>query len=280
MKKRAYKKFLPILALAFLLWPISLAAQGHFEFGFHYSSWSLDILKSLIEEGINDAVEDSLKDEIINSIMEDRPGIEEVDYTQNISFDSGGNNWGFEVRWYPGGQEGSFSLGLSVEKSAMRVSLPDLAVNLTILDTDSGKTGNFQGDASGANFEVKPLSFHLHMRWDIVPRWKIRPFITFGFGFSDTNAVLKNSLLDISFSGTATIPGEEPDVYDEAVTKTLQEIKDDAEAEEDDFFIPPILPFVQLNVGIKGEITPNLYVLFETGIFNGFVLRGGISVRI
>ena len=280
MKIRALKNILPIMALAVLLCPISLAAQGHFEFGFHYSSWSLDVLKSLIEEGINDAVENSLKDEIIESILEDRPGIEEVDYTQNISFDSGGNNWGFEVRWYPGGQEGSFSLGLSVEKSTMRVSLPELSVNLTLFDMDSGKNGVFQGDASGANFEVKPLSYHLHMRWDIVPRWKIRPFITFGFGLAPINAVLKNSLVDFSFTGSATIEGEEPDVYDETVTKTLQEIKDDAETEGDDFFIPPVLPFIQLNVGLKGEITPNLYVIFETGIFNGFILRGGISVRI
>jgi len=280
MKKRTFKKIFPVMALALLLWPVSLTAQGHFEFGFHYSSWSLDILKSLIEDGISDTAENSLKDEIIENILEDRPGIEEVDYTQDFSFDSGGNNWGFEVRWYPGGQDGSFSLGVSVEKSAMRVSLPDLSVNMTLLDTDSGKTGNFEGDASGANFEVKPLSFHLHFRWDIVPRWKIRPFFTFGFGFSDTNAVLKNSLLDISFTGTATIEGEESDVYDESVTKTLQEIKEDADAEGDDFFIPPVLPFFQLNVGLKGEITPNLYVLLETGIFNGFILRGGISVRI
>jgi len=280
MKKKVFKKILPVMALAFLLLPLSLTAQGHFEFGFHYSSWSLDVLKSLIEEGINDMVEDTLKDAIIDSLLEDRPGIQEVDYTQNIFFDSGGNNWGFEVRWYPGGQKSSFSLGLSVEKSAMRMSLPDLSVNLNILDTDSGKTGNFQGDASGANFEVKPLSYHLHMRWDIIPRWKIRPFITFGFGLAGTNGVLKNSLLDYSFTGTATIEGEEPDVYDETMTKTLQEIKDEAEAEGDDFIFPSVLPFFQLNVGLKGEITPNLYVIFETGIFNGFILRGGISVRI
>lgn len=211
MKKITYKKFLPVLAVAFLLWPMSLAAQGHFEFGFHYSSWSLDVLKSLIEDGINEVVEDSLKDEIINSILEDRPGIQEVSYAQNISFDSGGNNWGFELRWYPKGQEGSF---------------------------------------------------------------------TFGFGVADTNAVLKDSLLDISFTGTATFEGEESDVYNESVNKTLQEIKEEADAEGDDFFMPPILPFFQLNFGLKGEITPNLYILLETGIFNGFILRGGISIRL
>ncbi len=280
MRIRTYRIFFPVMALVFLLGPISLAAQGHFEFGFHYSSWSLDVLKSLIEEGINDLVEDSLKDEIIDSLLEDRPGIEEVGYSQNISFDSGGNNWGFEVRWYPGGQDGSFSLGLSVEKSAMRVSLPELSANLTLFDSDSGKSGNFQGNADGANFEVKPLSFHLHMRWDIVPRWKIRPFITFGFGAADTNAVLKNSMLDVSFSGTATIGDEEPETYDESVTKTLQELKEEAEAEGENFIFPSVLPFFQLNFGLKGEITPNLYVLVETGIFNGFILRGGISIRI
>ncbi len=162
----------------------------------------------------------------------------------------------------------------------LRVSLPDLSVSLTLFDMDSGKSGNFQGDASGANFEVKPLSYHLHFRWDIVPRWKIRPFFTFGFGIADTNAVLKNSLFDYSFSGTAIIEGEESDTYDESVTKTLQEIKEEAEADGEDFIFPSVLPFVQINFGLKGELTPNLYLIFETGIFNGFVLRGGISVRI
>ncbi|MCJ7582696.1 MAG: hypothetical protein MUP98_19440 [Candidatus Aminicenantes bacterium] len=280
MIKRVYKKCLPILAFVFLLWPLSLVAQGHLEFGFHSSSWSLDVLKPLIEEGLNAMVENSLKDEIINIILEDRPRIEEIKYKQDITFDSGGNNWGFEVRWYPGGQKGSFSLGLSIEKSTMWVSLPHLAVNLTLFDTDSGKTGNFKGDASGANFEMKPLSYHLHMRWDIVPRWKIRPFITFGLGLAGTNGVLKNSMLDISFRGTVTIEGEKPNVYDEAVTKTLQEIKDDGEAEGVDFLFPPVLPFIQFNLGLKGEITPNLYLIFETGIFNGFILRWGISARI
>ena len=74
--------------------------------------------------------------------------------------------------------------------------------------------------------------------------------------------------------------GEEPDVYDESVTKTLQELKEEAEAEGEDFLFPPVLPFFQLNFGLKGEITPNLYVLVETGIFNGFILRGGISIRL
>ena len=59
MRTKTLKKLFVILALVFSLVPAQLSAQGHFEFGFHYSSWSLNVLKSLIEDGINDAVENS-----------------------------------------------------------------------------------------------------------------------------------------------------------------------------------------------------------------------------
>jgi len=277
MKKINYLIFAAVFVLVF---PMFLPAQGNFEFGIHYSNWSLGFLEFLVEDAVSGVLKDGLKGNVVDSFLDTRPGLIELDYDQVVSFDSGDKNWGFEVRWYPKGQTGSLSLGLSVEKTEMRISLPELSTHLRLLDTGSGKTMDFTGNASGASFKVQPLSVLFLLRWDIVPQSRVRPFITFGFGAADTNAVLKNSLLDFSFSGTAIIEGEAPEEYAESLSKSLQEIKDEAEADGHNYFVPPLLPFLQLSLGLKGEITHNLYLLVETGIFNGFVLRGGISVRI
>jgi hypothetical protein len=42
----------------------------------------------------------------------------------------------------------------------------------------------------------------------------------------------------------------------------------------------PIIPIIQLNLGIKGEIIKGFYILIDFGIWNGFLLRGGIAFRI
>ena len=265
--------------LVFLFLPSDLSAQGHFEFGFHYGSWGVDLLKSLIEKGISNGLERGLKDNIMNKVREVRPGIEEVFYSQDVIFDSGKDNWGIEVRWYPKGFGSSFSLGLSMEQTTMRVSVPELSVRLTAVDNDSGKQGTFTGDASGAQFEMKPTSFHLHFRWDIVPQWKVRPFITFGFGIA-AGKFFDEGRLTASFSGELQIEGEPAEYYEESIDKTLRELEEEMEEEEDEFFLPPVLPFIQFNFGIKGKLTPNLYLLVETGIFNGFVFRGGLAVRL
>jgi hypothetical protein len=277
-----FKTILSVFSLSlFLLFFVSLnlSAQGHFEFGFHYGSWNIDLLETLIEEGISKGLEEGLKESILDAIRDAGRDIEEISYAQSVRFDSWGNNWGFELRWYPGGHGRSFSLGLSVEQTTMRVSVPDLAASLTVLDVASGKQGTFQGDASGSQFEIKPLSFHLHFRWDIAPRWKVRPFITFGLGMAG-GKYIDEGRLTASFSGELQIEGQETETYEETVDKTLKELEEEMEGEDEEFFMPPFLPFIQLNLGIKGEITPNLYLLVEAGVFDGFIFRGGISIRL
>ena len=61
--------------------------------------------------------------------------------------------------------------------------------------------------------------------------------------------------------------------------KTLKEWKDELEGKEEDLFIPGFIPFIQLNVGLKGEVTDNIHLLVDAGIWNGFLLRGGIAFR-
>lgn len=251
--------------------------QGHWEFGFHYSRWSINILRSIIENGLSEALETDLKGKILEDIQSDNPTLVETSYSQEVAFDSSGDNFGFEIRWYPGGQNGSFSLGLSIEKTTMKVSLPEVSASLALRDELTSKAANFSGAASG-EFLMKPLSFHLSFRWDIIPSSKIHPYITFGLGAA-TGTALEEAKVSYSYSGDLVISGEGPEHYEDSVSKNIKQLKEELEAEGEEFFLPDFVPFIQLNLGIKGVISKNFHFLVDAGIWNGFLIRGGISIR-
>lgn len=277
MTIRKIAKIFPALLIFSLVFVQDLPAQGQFEFGFHYSQWSIDILRSIIEDALSDSLETELKDKILEDIQNDYPELIEKRYVQNVSFDSGGNNFGFEIRWYPAGKSGSFSLGLSVEKTTMRVSLPDVSADLSVENTFTGEVSNFKGGAN-AEFLMKPLSFHLSFRWDIMPSSRIRPYVTFGIGAA-TGTALEEGQLTYAYSGDLEIEGEQPEHYESSENKTIKQLKDEMEEEGEEFVLPGFLPFFQLNLGLKGAITENLYLLVDAGIWDGFILRGGIAYR-
>jgi hypothetical protein len=255
-----------------------LRAQGHWEFGVHYSRWSLNLVKSLIEDSLNDTVASDLKDKFLKDIQADYPSIRETGYNQNIVFDSGGDNYGAEVRFYPGGRYGSFSLGLSVEKSTMKVSFPEVTGSLDLEDGITHTTGTFHGNAAG-EFLLKPLSFHLSLRWDIFPSAGLHPYITLGVGASTAKAI-DTAAYNYSYTGTLNVPGGPSKEYAGADSKTLKELKDEQEAKGEDFPIPVnFVPFVQLSLGLKGRLTDNIYLLMDAGVWDGFLLRSGVAFR-
>ncbi len=259
----------------------NLRAQGHFEFGFHYSQWSIDILKNWIEDSLSEELEENLRDEFLEKLQEDHPGLREISYSQEVSFDSGGDNYGFEIRWYPGGHNGSFSIGLSIEKTTMRVSLPEVSASMTLeLEEENiTKSASFQGAVSNAQFEMSPLSFHLSFRWDIKPSWKVRPYMTLGLGAASGTA-LEEGTLSAAWSGDLNIEGEALEQYSGSESKTFKELKDKAEEEGEDFFLPSFFPFIQLNVGLKAALSENFHLLIDAGVWDGFLIRGGIAIRL
>jgi hypothetical protein len=267
-----------LFSLCFLGKPQIATPQGHWEIGFHYSKWSIDLLRSVIEDGINDALETELKDRILEDIQADYPSLVETGYSQEIQFDSGGDNFGFEVRWYPGGETGSFSLGLSMEKTTMRVSLPEVSAAMSLRDQATSTDGNFNGTASG-EFLLKPWSFHLSFRWDILPTSVVHPYFTFGLGAA-TGTALEEAKVSYSYAGDLAVPGEATKSYSDAATKSLKQLKEEQEEEGEDFFLPNFIPFLQLSLGLKAVITPNIHLLIDAGVWNGFLIRGGISIRL
>lgn len=271
MKKRTLIQIVPAFMLICLLGAPCLSADGNFELGFHYGTWNLNLLGDLVENGLSDALESAFKDAILEEIQADYPGLQDSAYDQIVDYDSGGDNYGFEIRWYPGGHDGSFSLGVSVEKTKMEIELTDVAIEMTFTD---GST--FSGQAYG-DIPLNPLTFLLSLRWDILPRSSVHPYITLGVGAAAFSS-FKDDVVSYAWAGDLDIVGGPFERYEDSGTKTVEQIKE--ELEEDEDFPLSFLPFIQLNLGLKGKISKNFHLMVDAGIWNGFIIRGGLAIRL
>jgi len=269
-----------ILGLTVLLAgaPALLAQGGHFEFSGRYGRWSLNILGSKADELLNDAIDTELEKRILETIREDYPNLSVTSYDQDISFDSRGDNLGLGFRWYPAGHRGSFSLGLSVERSNFKV-LPTAAVLMQLQDGATSQTATFDGTAD-ASAVIKATSFHLTFRWDILPSKAVHPYLTFGGGISTAKA-LDDSSVAYDYSGALSGDAVTPQTVSGSETKTLRELRDEALADEEmNFPIPNFLPFIQLNLGLKARLTRMIHVLVDVGVFDGFMANAGLAIRL
>jgi hypothetical protein len=257
-----------------------LAASGKIEFGFHYGSWSVNILRGAIETVFGDEA----KKGFLEKIRENTPGFEQTVYDQKVSFDSSGSNFGFELRWYPGGSDGSFSLGVAIEKTSIKVGLPEVSLTMEGMDTVTRQTGALSAKASG-DMLIEPLSFHLGFRWDLWPKTKVHPYISFGFGIAGA-AAYDTGHVSYTYAADFTMPNKPAEHYADSQSKTLRQLeKDDAiddngNPKQDPFKLPGVFPFVQFNLGLKFRVTESIHLLVDYGILDGFVLRGGLAVRI
>ena len=276
---RANRLALTLTVSLFLAGAPALMAQGgHFELSGHYGRWSLNLLGNTAEKLINDAIDTELQDRILETIQEDYPSLTLTAYEQAIEFDSSGDDFGASFRWYPRGHRGSFSLGVSVEKSTFRV-LPTATAHMDLQDTGTLETATFDGSAD-ASAVIKATSFLLTFRWDIIPRAVVHPYITFGGGIS-TSKALDDSTVAYAYSGLlagSTIPSQ---TVEGSESKTLRELRDEALADEDnDFPIPNFIPFLQLNLGLKVRLMKSIHLFVDAGVFNGFMASGGIAIRL
>jgi hypothetical protein len=252
----------------------SLVAQGQFEFGGHYGRWSLNLLGNLAKNVLDDATKNEIQDRILSDIQDSYPGLTLTSYDQTLDFNSSGDDFGFGFRYYPGGQRGSFSLGVSVEKSTFKV-LPSVTSLMQLQDMGTLETATFNGVAD-ASAIIKAMSFLLTFRWDIFPSAVVHPYITFGGGISTAKA-LDDSTLSYSYSGQLSGSAIPTETVEGSDTKTLRELKDEADT---DFKLPNFLPFIQLNLGLKARLTKNIHVLVDAGVFDGFIISGGLAVRL
>jgi hypothetical protein len=282
------KSFLAIVfAVVFIAFgPMTAAAQGKIEFGFHYGSWTLNVVRGMIE-GLAEDFAKNMKDDMAEKFKEENPDreVREKDFRNNVDFDSGGSNFGFEIRWYPAGENGSFSLGLAVEKSAFRIGPLNIDTGITFEDAQTHEEAQFDGQGT-SKVTTKPLAALLSFRWDIFPRGRVHPYFSFGLGIAGGSA-LDETVIEYDFHGSASFPNEAPNVIEESGTKTLLQLHEESleppeegEEEKEPFEYPGFFPFLQLHFGLKAKITANIHLLVDAGIFDGFLLRGGIAIRL
>jgi hypothetical protein len=258
--------------------PGLVAQGGHFEFGGHYGRWTLNILGNKAVELIEDAAGDELQNAIEDEIRTIHPNLTSTLFTQIIDFDSSGDDFGLSARWYPGGRHGSFSLGLSVERSTFKI-YPVSTVHMELQDEVTEAPATFDGNAEG-DARIKATSFLLTFRWDIFPTKTVHPYITFGGGISTAKA-LDDSTVSYAFSGLLAGSAIPTETIEGSESKTLRQLKDEAvEEEETDFPIPNFIPFLQLNLGLKVRLTKTVHVFVDAGVFDGFMASVGIAVRI
>jgi hypothetical protein len=282
------KSLVAIVIAAFIIaaGPTAVSAKGKIEFGFHYGAWSLNVLKGVFEGLAKDFAE-NMKDDMFKDLQDEYPDreIRERDFRNDVNFDSGGNNFGFELRWYPGGENGSFSLGLAVEKSTFRIGPLDINSGITFEDAATLEQAQFEGQGT-SKVTAKPLAFMMSFRWDIFPTSRVHPYFSFGFGIAGGSA-LDETVIDYNFQGTASFPNEDPETIQESGHKTLLQLKqesteppEEGEEEKEPFEYPNFFPFFQIHFGLKAKVTSNIHLLVDAGVFDGFILRGGIAIRL
>jgi hypothetical protein len=272
-------RFIPVLCLAAVLAaaPDARAQGGHWEFNGHVGIWTLNVLKGTATGFLNDAAEDHLRDKILESINDVFPALGSSDYRQDLVFDSSGSDLGVGARWYPAGRHGSFSLGLSIEKSVFKIE-PTAEVQMDLQDSETSQTAVFNDSAAGTA-RIEALSFLLTVRWDILPTKAVHPYITFGGGIS-TSRALDDSSVAYTYTGLVTGSGLGETPISGGESKTLRQLKDEAGDEEEDISLPNFLPFVQLNLGLKVRLTRMLQMFVDVGVYDGFMATAGLAVRL
>ena len=238
------KKLLPTI-LSIVSLTLLSNAQGKFEIGAHYSSWGTNMVIADPEDYISDA---------FNA------------YDGPIKLDPHGYNYGFELRLFPGGKQGSFSIGVSYERNYFRADLSGSYTG-TIADGTVTKTGN-------GKIDLTPHSFNMDLRWEIIPRSKIHPYVGIGFGAGPLNG-------EVTFTTvTKTERGGSSTTETETETLTLKEAIEKIEAEQgEDLYFINFFPIIHLNLGLRAEILDNTYFLGEVALYDGFILRGGLAFR-
>ncbi|MCX6565998.1 MAG: hypothetical protein NTW38_06180 [Candidatus Aminicenantes bacterium] len=235
---------------------------GRFEFSVHFSSWTVSPVTSLLEGSMQDNFGEALQTAINKELNRKYPFLIKGPFTSDLSFDSAGSNYGFEIRYYSRGWAGTFSLGLGFEQTNIKFSASGTAKQ------EFTPAGVAEATAS-AEVQTKPFATHFSFRWEIgSPTSRVKPFITFGLGLAPLEGTFTYSYL-----GNYSHDGAQETIQD-AQSKDFEALSEDI-----DFNIPKLLVIIQFDFGLKVEIYKGLFILGQAGIWDGFHLRGGLGYR-
>ncbi len=217
-----------------------------------YGNWSLNLLKNTIEDKLNDLLKDNLQDNIKN----DYPAQTLGDYSQDVNFDSSGGGVNFQIRIYPGGEKGSFSLGFSYFRIDSKIIISGHVRQNFV-------SGDYISSNAEGNLIINYSAFVVDLKWDLLVEGKIHPYISFGGGISPLKGNLNYNAIGAYYSHNK-----------KKGSYTINESEDLTEIEDIKI---SYLPVLIINFGIRVEIIQNGSVFVDGGIWNGFMVKGGIA---
>jgi hypothetical protein len=235
--------------------------DGKLEITFHYGTWSLNPIKATFDEELNRSLANEIRREITNQAGTIGQNLVRGDFSHTLAFDSSGSQYGLEIRYYPNGKKGQFSIGFSFEKTIMLLSI---AGTVTQPFTD----GTYGEVEATGTLELKPFSTNLSFRWDMVPKWIVSPYFVFGLGIAPLTGNLS-----FDFTGTYYGLGETASLADSG-TKTFKEVE-----EISDINLPNIFVVGHVAFGARANIDSRFVLIAEVGFWDGIVFRGGLGYR-
>lgn len=243
------KKFalIIVLILGIVIYSYPERKKGQWEIGYHYSYWSINIMSSFIE--------DNLISEFENYDLE----------KGGLNFDSDGSNYGFELRFFPKGKNGAFSIGFSYERN-------NFDANIDGSYSEFDDWGNRVDAEAVGTIKLRPHSFNLSIRWDLWPSSRVHPYIGIGLGLGPLKGYIKLHTTSTTYYYGYTYVEETDE--EKTIKQALEELEEEGEG-----FPLSIFPIVHLHVGLRGEVLEDVYLLGEIAIYDGIIFRGGIAVR-
>jgi hypothetical protein len=234
--------------------------SGKIQIGIHYGPWTLKPFSNYFEDDLLEHISKEVRKRVNNAIFGDIPwGGLVTDYNDELVFGTSGHNIGFEIRFFPKGPEGSFSLGLSIERTKIKVKAEG-PINQSYVQ---GASSTVEGLGY---ITADPLTMNLSFRWDTSPSWRVSPYIVIGFG-------LAKLLGEVGYEWTGSYQYQNIIQQTEGSDiLTLEEVE--WQVEEN---IPNIFYLFQLNVGVRARITPNFFINGEIGFWDGMVFRAGVA---
>ena len=241
--------------------------SGKLQIGIHYGPWTLKPFSNYFEDDLLREISKEIRERVNNAIFGGIPwGGLVTDYDDELVFGTSGHNIGFEIRFYPKGPEGSFSLGFSLERTKIKIKAEG-PINQYYIE---GASSTVEGLGY---ITTDPLTMNLSFRWDTSPSWRVSPYFVVGFG-------LATLLGEVGYEWTGTYQYKNIiEQTDGSDTLTFQEVEWQTGKSFSESFtnIPNIFYLFQLNVGVRARITPNFFINGEFGFWDGMVFRAGVS---
>lgn len=221
------------------------------EFSLNKNYWNINHFKSLIDK----AIQSSLEEEIEDKFQEDFPDeiLKHLDY--DYDYRSRGDGMGFNVRIYPAGEYGIFSIGFSYTSFDAKISI-DGNLDQTFL-SQSIFTGTAEGEI---NFLIR--AYLIDLSWEFYQHSKVRPYFSIGAGISPLRG-------DLSYFAEGIFRSPTGDEYYSASDETDFRDIDDIKLSN--------IPILALSTGIKYYFIDDFNIYADIGFFNGLMYKFGIS---